>query len=121
MLLYHYTDKDLNEVKIDFFGDNAYTFNDKKYNVKRSFFYLEPKPQEYRFKDSQYCYIVEINEKSLYNLIEDKDNLKIKFKNDVLGLLLYCKAHYKGITYNVGFNIVSLFINVPIKERSIKQ
>jgi hypothetical protein len=116
--LYHYSNKKFDVISPSFFGDNDYTFNDKKYNIKRSFFYLEPKPLEYRFKGSKYLYIVEVYKQDLYDLREDKDNLKVKYKGDIEGLLRYCKRKYKGIIYNVGFDIVSLFYDIePIERR----
>jgi len=115
--LYHYSNKELKQVKPCFFASNAFTFNDLKASkIKRSFFYIDNKTKESFFYNCKYCYNVIIDKKSLYDLKQDKDNLKIKFKGNINGLLIYCKKHYKGIIYNVGYDIVSLFYNVSVKR-----
>ena len=111
--LYHYSNRDIKIIEPLYFGDNFYTFNDiKSSNIKRTFFYLNKKPLEYIFKNARYCYYVTIDKKNLYNLKRDKLGLKTKYNGDIDGLLRYCKRHYKGIIYNVGFDIVSLFYSI---------
>ena len=115
--LYHYSNRDIKVIKPLYFGDNLYTFNDVKVSkIKRSFFYLENKPIEYIFKNAKYLYKVIIDKKSLYDLRNDKDNLKVKYNGDIKGLLSYCKRYYKGIIYNVGFDIASLFYSIKAKK-----
>ena len=115
--IYHYSNKNFNDkIKVEYFGYNAYSFNDTKYSIKRSFFYTEKKIAEYHLKDSKYCYITEIEKTKLYNLKEDKENLKSKFI-DITELLNYLKVKYLGIIYNVGFNIVSLFYDIKFSKK----
>ena len=47
--IYHYTDKKIQDkIKVKYFAENHFTFNDKKVSsVKRSFFYTEKNPSEY--------------------------------------------------------------------------
>ncbi len=116
--LYHYSDKDIKSIKPVFFGNNLYTLNDtRQCNIKRSFFYLTATPKEYIFKNSNYLYITKINPKNLYDLRSDKLNLKVKYSGNIKGLLSYCKRYYKGIIYNVGFDIVCLFSDIKILKQ----
>lgn len=117
MIIYHYTNKDnLKEVNPLYFGNNCYTLNDKKIPINRAFFYTEPKPEKY-LKNSKCLYLCQIDNKCLYDLRIDNDNLKQKFLsiedllNKIIGL------GYKGIIYNVGFDIVSLFETIPINKK----
>jgi len=115
--LYHYSNKDLKVINPLYFGDNNYTFNDvKACDIKRTFFYLNNEPLEYIFKKAKYLYKVTIDKKNLYDLKLDKLGLKAKYNGDIKGLLSYCKRHYKGIIYNVGFDIASLFYNVKASK-----
>lgn len=118
MLLHHFTNKQLNKIKVNYFGSNSYSFREKiNCSIKRSFFYSIPIPQEYRFKNSRYHYIVNIPYCQLYDLRTDKENLKIQFKNNIENLLQYIKNKYTGVIYNVGFDVIILFKDtIPIKE-----
>ena len=59
--LYHYSDKDINKIKPSCFGDNGYTFNDRKASqVKKAFYYIGNSQVEYRFKDCRYRYIMKM-------------------------------------------------------------
>lgn len=114
--LYHYSNSNFDIVKPCFFGKNNFTYNDvKTCKLARSFFYLSDTPLEYCFKNSKYLYVIEINKNNLYDLRTDKLNLKVKYNKDITGLLNYCKDNYKGIIYNVGFDIVCLFYSVRVK------
>jgi len=104
MKIYHFTDKDIDTVEVKYFGNNLHTLNDTKVSkIERSFFYLEPKAKEYRFKNKK-CYVANIDEKDLYNLTEDKRYITRGFR-DIDSLLEYLKKHYKGIIYNTGFAV----------------
>ena len=117
MKLYHYSNKELNTISVKFFGANSYTFNDKKASdILRSFFYLEQEPKEYHLKNSKYCYIVDIEPSKLYDLKEDKDGLKVKYKGNINGLLEYIRNNFLGCIYNVGFDIVILFEDMGAVE-----
>ena len=117
MLLYHYTDKDLKILSIGYFGLNAYTSNDKKYTIKRLFFYDTIQPKEYLLKSSQYRYAVAINEDDIYNLDNDVLNLKEKFNYDIGKILQYIKDNFIGCCYDVGFLCYCIFDDIiPIKK-----
>ena len=113
--LYHYSNKEIKDnIKPDYFGENIYTFNDKKYKINRSFFYTSDIIPEYKLKNCKYKYTCHIEDKYIYDLKIDKDKLKIRYVNRIEALLNYIKANYKGILYNVGFDIVCLFENISI-------
>ena len=121
MKLYHYSNKNIEKnISVDFFGNNSYTANDKKYQVNRSFFYACKNIPEYHLTDCKYLYIAEIENEKIYDLKEDRENLKNKFL-DITELLLYIKKKYVGILYNIGFDVVCLFENIAIKEKIILQ
>ena len=114
MKLYHYSDKKLKTISTKFFGANSYSFNEKKYPINRSFFYLEAKIPEYHLKNSKYSYTVNVEPSKLYDLRKDKDNLKVKYQGNIEGLLQYIKDNFFGCIYNVGFDIAVLFDNIEI-------
>lgn len=119
MKLYHFSNKDIKDkISVNFFGNNSYSFNDKKYNVNRSFFYTSKNIPEYHLEGSKYCYIVNIDDDKIYNLIDDKENLKQKF-TDITNLLLYIKSKYLGVLYNVGFDVVCLFDNINFLNQEV--
>ncbi len=111
--LYHYSNDNFDIIKPCNFGKNNFTFNDvKACKVDRAFFYLNDEPIEYQFKNTKYVYITLIDKNYLYDLRTDKDDLKNLYKNDIEGLLLYCKRHYNGIIYDVGFTIACIFYDI---------
>lgn len=119
--LYHYSNRDIKKIKPLYFGNNLYTFNDKKAcTIKRTFFYINKKFSECYFKNSKYLYIVNVYKKNLYNLQIDKLNLKKKYNGNINGLLSYCKKHYKGIIYNIGFDVVCLFKTIKAYKQIIR-
>jgi hypothetical protein len=120
MKLYHYSDKELKVISPEHFGANSYSFNEKKSsNIARSFFYLEPKPEQ-RLKNCRYCYITNIPCSKLYDLREDKEGLKVKYQGNIDGLLAYIKNNFLGCIYNVGFNIVILFEDIRVIAKTFK-
>lgn len=115
MKLYHYSDKELKIIEVKHFAKNSYSFNEKKASsIERSFFYLEQNPKEHYLENSKYCYIVDIANNKLYDLREDKENLKVKYQNNTEGLLEYLKENYLGAIYNVGFDIAILFYDIQV-------
>lgn len=116
LILYHYSNKKLDNVKVSYFGNNSFTFNDvKACKIKRSFFYTDDNYKEAFFYNSGYKHIISIDKKLLYDLQTDKDKLKARYR-DITSLLLHCKRYYKGIIYNVGYEVISLFYDVRVKE-----
>jgi hypothetical protein len=120
MKLYHFTNKDIKDkIKTKYFADNHYTNNDKKIsNIKRTFFFTDKKSPEYRFNNNKYKYIVNIHNKYIYDLRQDKKEYKNKY-NDIDKLLKAIKRHYKACIYNVGYNIVISFYDVAIIKKEI--
>lgn len=117
MRLYHFTDRDIKgKISPQYFGTNCYTNRDRIVsNIKRVFFFTETTAPEYRFKTCQYKYIVNIKDKSIYNLAEDRLGLIKKYR-DIDKLLHKIKSlGYKGALYNVGYDIVILFNSVKIE------
>ena len=113
MKLYHFTDKKLKVIKPDFYLANSYTPIGK---VKRAFYFLTAIPPEYRFKNCRYCYEVEIDIATLYDLREDIKGLTFKFR-DIDKLLEYLKSQYQGIIYPQGsYDVASLFYNIAISK-----
>ena len=115
MILYHYTDKKINKLQVKFAFDNSYSQGDlKACNIKRLFFYTDKQYKESFFKSSKYCYTVNIKDNYIYDLRSDKRQLKNKYSNiyDIINAIKRLK--YKGIIYNVGFNIVNLFNDVKV-------
>jgi len=103
-----------------FFGYNAFTRNDTRYGVPRLFFYTVPKPLECFFNASRFMYTVKVPKRAIYDIRRDALKLKEKF-TDITALLEYIKLHYKGVLYNVGFDVVCLFDNIkPIKKDVLK-
>lgn len=121
IILYHYSNKKLDNIEPRFFGSNSYTFNDiRASKIKRSFFYIQEAIPEYRFETSRFLHIAEISGRKIYDLRIDKKGLRQKFQGNIEALLSYIKGRYDGAIYNVGFDIVILFKNIKpseIKER----
>ena len=112
MLLYHPSDKKFDTIKIKYFGENNYTLSDKKScSIERSFFYLTPKIPEHRFKNSKYLYVIKINDKKIYDLRIDKNNLIQKHKT-ITNLMEHLKKYYIGAVYNVGYDIACIFKDI---------
>lgn len=118
--LYHFTDQDIKQVKPSFFGANAYTARDARFNIKRAFFYTTRTPKEDRFRYCQYCYIVTADRSKLYDLRADKSKLVNKYNGDIDAILRNIKKNYDGLIYNVGFDIVCLFKTADV-DRIIKR
>ena len=119
MKIYHYTDNKIKggKVEVKHFGENDYTARDARAcHVKRAFYFTSPEPPEARFKDCKYQYITEVAGHSLYNLKEDKDELVARHK-DINGIINHIKrAGFKGVIYNIGYDIVCLFYAVKTRE-----
>lgn len=117
MILYHYSNKNLKELKIKNFGNNYYTNNDKKISsLKRLFFYTDKKP-EFLLSDSNFLYTAIINKKSLYNLTQDKQGLINNNSIDKTLRILKSKG-FKGVIYTIGYKtIVNLFYNITPSKK----
>lgn len=117
MILYHFTNADINILKIEYFGHNSYTKNDAKYNQKRLFFYDTVQPKEYHLNASDYCYKVDIKESDIYNLDTDILKLKEKYNHDIDSILEYIAKNYIGCCYDVGFLCYCVFQDIkPIEK-----
>ena len=116
--LYHFSDYNIkNKISVKFYGLNSYTANDlKATNIKRAFYYIDNIPLEYRFKNSKYCYVIEVDKNNLYDLRIDKNNYINKYKN-IPEILKAIKRDYIGIIYNSGIDIVNLFYDIKINKR----
>jgi len=115
--LYHYSDKNIkSKLKVKYFADNFYTDNDKKVsNIKRLFFFTSSDIPEYRFKNSQYCYIAKVKKSSIYDITKDKKGL---YKGNISKLLNRVKKlGYIGVKYNLGYDVISLLYNIPIYKK----
>ena len=118
--LYHYTSNKIkdNYLRVKYYGYNWYTKNDVTATpVKRLFFFTTPKPLEYRFKGWQYRYTVSIDKNFIYDLRINKLKLPTDSITNLLNILI--KKGYKGIIYNVGYDVVNLFYDVKINNKSI--
>ncbi|KKM82812.1 hypothetical protein LCGC14_1315640 [marine sediment metagenome] len=121
MYIYHYSNINIkNKIEPEFFSANLYSKNDKNIsNLARSFFFTSEYIPEYRFKNCQYKYIISINKARLYDLKIDKYNYKKKYKN-ISDLLRFLKNKYNGVIYNLGYEVVNLFIPIKYISKTIK-
>jgi hypothetical protein len=110
--LYHYSNNNIKgKISIKYFADNSFTTHDKNIcNINRIYFYTDINNIEYFFKNSKYTYIINVNEKSLYNFDTDIKHLKNKY-NSIHELLCYCKKHYQGIIYSIGLLKIAVLFN----------
>jgi hypothetical protein len=116
MKLYHFTDNKIQgKVQVKYFGANDYTARDARTcNIKRAFYFTSPEPPEYRFKHSKYKYIVNISDGAIYNLVKDGQGV-IKKYGDINSILSHIKrAGFKGVLYNIGYDVVCLFYDTKI-------
>ena len=117
MKLYHPSTKKFDIVKTKYFGENYYTKNDMiASDLCRTFWYLTPNIPEKRFQGHKYIYMIDINERKLYDL--RKDPLKLLKKYYMAhDLLQYISKHYIGIIYKPStWNLVAIFKDMkPIK------
>ena len=109
MILYHFSQKDFDVIKPDFFGENSFTKNERKFPLKRLFCYDTAKPQEKCFSFARFRYTLKIDENKVYNLDTDKLGLKEKFNFDVDKILAYCKKNFNGIKYETSFLTYVIF------------
>jgi len=122
MNIYHYSNINIpDKIKVGKFGANLYTDKDRQAcSVKRSFYFTDKTPQEYRFTNCQYRYTVNISDKYIYNLIKDPKGLIDIYRNNINGLLKRIKnLGYKGALYSVGYNIIILFNNTAYKKKEL--
>jgi len=118
--LYHYSNRDIKDtITPNNFGENCYTFNDKKIsNIKRVFYYLGNSQVEWRFKSCQYKYTVEIDKSKLYDLRIDKKRYIKKYKS-IDRLLWNIKKQYDGTIYNIGgLNIAIAFKDLKVVSKT---
>jgi len=118
MKLYHFTDNKIKDkIKPSLFGENDYTARDARAcHVKRVFYFTSPEPPEARFKDCKYQYITEVARHSLYNLKKDRDGLVARYK-DINSIINHIKkSGFKGVIYNIGYDIVCLFYAIKTRE-----
>lgn len=121
--LYHFSNSDFSDkIRVNNYGQNYWTQNDVNgTNVKRSFFYLEDKALEYRFRGAKYCYITQVQKERLYDLREDKRGYISLYGNNITKLLWKIKQNYNGIIYRSGgIDIVNMFYDTTIVERREK-
>jgi len=116
MQLYHFSDKKFNKIKIDFFGINHHSKNDYQFPIKRFFCYDSINPQEYIFKNANYCYIIKIEDNKIYNLDNDVLKLKAKFNFNINSILEYIAKHFEACIYTHSFKCYIVFKDVkPIR------
>ena len=117
MKLYHFTDNKIQDkIKPSLFGANDYTARDARAcHVKRAFYFTSPEPPEDRFKDCKYKYIVNISDGAIYNLVKDNQGI-IKKYNSINDILKHIKKlGFKGVLYNIGYDVVCLFYASKIR------
>ena len=123
MRLYHYSNINIEDkLKVKHFGHNSYTNNDGRISsLKRSFCFTSSIVPEARFQGSHYRYTLNIPKKDIYNLISDSKKLVKSGNTDINGLLRAIKKlGYKGVLYNVGYNIVNLFYDIKYIKKDKK-
>lgn len=122
MNLYHFSNKKFDTLKIEYFGYNSYTQNDAKYPIKRLFFYNTKEPQEYYFNNVDYCYIIKVDKKNIYDLDSDKLSLKKQFNFDIDNILEYIRKNYLVCSYTTSFKCYCVFRDIkPIKIKKLNQ
>ena len=112
--IYHYSNQDFKgKIEPGYFGLNHYTKESaRESDVDRSFFYIG-KGREYFLQGAKFCYIAEIEQAKIYDLIKDKKNLKTICLNFSDILKKVKNLGYYGIKGNNGFDVICLF--KPIK------
>ena len=122
--LYHYSNQDFKGyIKPDYFGQNNFTKNSARLSgINRSFFYTG-RGKEYFFEGVKFCYIAEIEEFKLYDIIKDEKKL-IKFTlekglgNDIFSICK--KLGYWGVVGNNGYDVICLFKKIKyIDKRAV--
>jgi len=116
--LYHYSNKDIQgKLKVSCFGDNYYTLNDTQASsVKRLFFYDKPKC-EHLLQGCNYLYICKVKKADIYNITQDKKRL---YQGNITELLRKVKRlKYRGVSYNIGYNVISLLYDIPIYKKEV--
>lgn len=118
MFIYHFTDTEIkDQIKIKFFNSNYYTLNDSRAsNLKRAFFFTEPRPPEFRFQGCKFMYKCQVKDQAIYNLQADKKGLIKKYSSIDKILKAIKRLGYKGAIYNLGYNVIILFYNIKIKQ-----
>ena len=94
MRLYHFSQKDFNVLKPDFFGENSFTKNDAKFPLKRFFCYETSAPIENQFCYSNFRYTIRIQDKLIYDLDADILGLKNRFNFDIDKILSFVAKKY---------------------------
>jgi len=119
--LYHYSNTNIKDkLKVKHFGANSYTNNDGRISsLKRSFYFTSSTVPEARFQGSHYRYTIDIPKKDIYNLISDSKKLAKRYNNIHSLLKTVKKLGYKGVIYNVGYNIVNLFYDIKYDKKEI--
>ena len=122
MRLYHYSNTNIKDkLKVKHFGANSYTNNDERISsLKRNFYFTTATAPEQRFKNSLYKYTINIPKKDIYNLISDSKKLAKRYNNIHSLLEGVKKLGYKGVLYNVGYNIVNLFYDIEYIKKDKK-
>jgi len=122
MILYHYTTVDKPVLTIDpkKFNDHHYYSNSeyKASSIPRSFWYTNSTDRE-DFFDNGILYIADIPDSKIYDLKQDELGLQEK-SSDAHDLLSKVPNRYSGVLYNVGYDVVSMFVSVKA-TRSKKQ
>jgi hypothetical protein len=117
--LYHYSNAEIKStLSPKFYGTGYYTCNDTRAtSVKRTFYYLEPKPLESFFYSARYLYTVTAQSARIYDLRSDLRGY-IKENQSITELLQAIKQKYNGVIYRAGgIDIVNLFYPAKIKDK----
>jgi len=120
MFLYHFTNYNIDVLKVKYFAKNHYTSNDAKYPLKRLFFYDSLQPKEYHLNGCEYRYTVKIPKRAIYNLDIDRLSLKDKFNYEIDDILNYIKGNFKGCCYTTSFKCYVIFEDIkPINKKEL--
>jgi hypothetical protein len=119
MLLYHYSDIDINgELLPEFFGSNFFSNNSQRVsNCKRIFFYTQDKEKEHCFNGNKFLYICYIDNKKIYDIEADNQGI-VKNLSRGEDIYLICKQKgFDGIKGNNGLDVIALFYPITYIEK----
>lgn len=108
--LYHYSNQNIKGyIKPGFFGLNHYSREScRESSLARSFFYIG-KGKEAFLSNCKFCYTAEIESSKIYDIVNDKKNLKRIYSNFNEILKAIKKLGYAGVSGNNGFKVICLF------------
>lgn len=121
MKLYHFSNADLDIIKVDNFGEHSYTCASVRVSaVKRTFFYLEPEPVEkIFFKNARFRYTVDVPDDKLYDCRADENGYFKQFDVNTDEFYQYLAKKYLGIVYYTatGWQCACLFHDIVPAEK----